>query len=146
MRSSILVTTLALASCLGPTTTVGDAPESIPADFPLLEGSWTVARLGSAVSEPGALTLTFDVDGSVMGSAGVNRFQGPFQTNGSSALTFGELATTKMAGAPEAMEFEALFLATLTEVDGFRMRADDVLLLSFGQPMITLTPLTGDAR
>ena len=42
-------------------------------------------------------------DGSVSGSAGVNRFSGTARLDGD-RLTLGPLRTTRMAGSPEAME------------------------------------------
>ncbi|HEY0187801.1 MAG TPA: META domain-containing protein [Cellulomonas sp.] len=57
-------------------------------------------------------SLTFDGDGQVYGTGGVNRLRGTWQQDGRT-LTFGPVATTLMAGAPEHMERERAVLALL---------------------------------
>jgi len=49
--------------------------------------------------------LTFEGDGQVFGSGGVNRLRGTWSIDGDS-LTFGPLASTLMAGPQEAMDVE----------------------------------------
>jgi putative lipoprotein len=58
------------------------------------------------------LTIAFDADGQVSGDGGVNRYNGPFEVDGS-AITIGPLATTKMAGDPDLMAQEQAFIKAL---------------------------------
>src|SRR5450830_509850 len=74
--------------------------------------------------------LTFEDDGQVFGTGGVNRFRSTYTLDGD-RLTFGPLATTQMAGIPdhvarESAVFELLGGATTVRVDG------DVLVLVDG--------------
>ncbi len=79
--------------------------------------TWALVRLGDDVvpsdlparSRP---QLTFDGDGQVYGTGGVNRLRGTYTLDGA-ALRFGPLATTMMAGVAEHMAREAAFLAFL---------------------------------
>lgn len=79
--------------------------------------TWALVRLGDDVV-PGDLParsrprLTFDGDGQVYGTGGVNRLRGTYALDGA-GLRFGPLATTMMAGVAEHMAREAAFLAFL---------------------------------
>ncbi len=79
--------------------------------------TWGLVRLGDDVV-PGDLPvrsrpqLTFDGDGQVYGTGGVNRLRGTYTLDGA-VLRFGPLATTMMAGIGEHMAREATFLAFL---------------------------------
>ncbi|MCC5808377.1 MAG: META domain-containing protein [Opitutales bacterium] len=72
-----------------------------------------------------------DEPGHLSGSSGVNRVTGPYTMEGSQ-LTFGELATTRMGGPPEAMEFESRYLESLRSVDTWRMRGGYLELVRGG--------------
>jgi len=58
------------------------------------------------------LTALFDETGKVSGFAGVNTYNGDYTLEGAS-VKIGPLATTKMAGPPELMEQEQLYLVAL---------------------------------
>ncbi len=58
------------------------------------------------------LTLEFGEDGTVSGSGGVNRYNGPYEVDGA-GITIGPVASTKMAGEPELMEQESAYLEAL---------------------------------
>lgn len=60
------------------------------------------------------VTIAFD-EGVVAGKAPVNRFHGSTEGAGSD-LSFGPLATTRMAGPPALMDAEAQFFAALERV------------------------------
>jgi heat shock protein HslJ len=59
-----------------------------------------------------SITAVFGQDGRVSGSAGCNRYTGPYQSSGDT-LSIGPLATTRMACAQPVMEQEAAYLAAL---------------------------------
>ncbi len=66
-------------------------------------------------------------DGRVSGTGGINRLMGSYMLDGSS-LSFGPLATTMMAGPPEAMEEERRFLADLALVTQWSVDGDELVL------------------
>jgi heat shock protein HslJ len=57
-------------------------------------------------------SLTFDGDGQVYGTGGINRLRGTWQEDGGT-LTFGPVVTTLMAGTPEHMARERAVLDLL---------------------------------
>jgi heat shock protein HslJ len=68
------------------------------------------AVTGPAVDS--TLTVAFGTDGKVGGNGGVNTFSGTFES-GPSSVKIGPLASTKMAGPPELMTQETLYLTAL---------------------------------
>jgi heat shock protein HslJ len=94
-----------------------------------LVGSWTLAAIdGEAVEAVGATPdLRVFEDGKVAGVAGVNRFNAEIQATDGRVL-FGPVATTKMAGPPEAMELENTYLARLGAVSSYEVEGDTLRL------------------
>lgn len=77
-------------------------------------------------------SLTFDGDGQVFGTSGVNRLRGTWSIDGDH-LQFGPMASTLMAGPPEAMQREAAMLRLLGE--------ELVLHSADGAPQVAAEPL-----
>ena len=71
------------------------------------------------------ITAVFGEDGSVAGSASCNNYRGSHEVDGS-ALTFGPLATTRMACAePEGiMDQESAYLAALGSATAYEIKGD----------------------
>ncbi len=91
-----------------------------PVEDPLSElvGTWSLAALGGEpVNEAGDpdLQLTISPDGDVSGFSGVNRFTSRLDLDSLYAgrMEFAPIASTRMAGPPEAMELESRFLRAL---------------------------------
>ena len=106
-----------------PAPPVGDA----------LIGRWIVTgiRRGDAIVSPVVRSdayLEFDGAGTVSGSTGVNRLDGPARADGD-RLHLGPLRMTRMAGPPEAMDDEAALVAALDDVAAFRIEDDGGLTL-----------------
>ncbi len=121
------------------------AVEAPVAQLQLTEVDWRLVTLrGAAVTvpagEPGP-TLRLDSTGlRASGSTGVNRFTGGYTLRGTD-LKFQPLATTRMAGSPEAMSREAKFLQALSSVTAGRLTgatlellAGDTVVASFAAP------------
>ena len=70
-------------------------------------------------------------DSRFAGSGGVNRLMGGYASDGI-GLTFGQTATTMMAGPPEAMAQEQLIVAALQRVRGFRIAGSQLTLIDGG--------------
>lgn len=82
----------------------------------VLAGEWQVIRMGDdRVPSSAPLTLSFGADGQISGFSGCNRFSGSSHLSGE-GLSFGPLAATRMACAPEKMALEARMLGLLAKV------------------------------
>ncbi|MDZ7651766.1 MAG: META domain-containing protein [Burkholderiaceae bacterium] len=94
-----------------------------PPPTPLTGTEWILAELpGQSLPAAGARP-TLMLAGEPLratGGAGVNNFVGTVQMAGAGGLTFGPLATTRRAGAPQAMQLEAAYLAALAAARTFR--------------------------
>ncbi|MFN7022434.1 MAG: META domain-containing protein [Phycisphaerales bacterium] len=92
-----------------------------------LAGEWVLAKMeGAEVASmlPAGWrvpSLNFGTDGKVSGYSGVNRLAGGFDVAKAAEgkLGLGNLASTRMAGPPEAMKVESMFTGLLGKVDGF---------------------------
>jgi putative lipoprotein len=93
---------------------------------PLAGTTWQATELdGRPLPAEVRPTLELSADGRVAGSAGVNRIIGGYRL-GDGVIDFGQLATTLMAGPPEAMAVERRVLDVLQgrcpyRLDGTRL-------------------------
>jgi heat shock protein HslJ len=105
-----------------------------PAGLLALAGSWAVRSIrrgdGLVSMRAGSdAALTVDADaGTVSGSTGVNRLDGPAELH-AGRLRLGPFRTTRMAGNPEAMDEEAALLGALEDVAGLDAQGDTLRLL-----------------
>lgn len=112
------------------------------APLALLTGvEWQVETIGGdALAENTTVTLYFDKDGTVSGSAGCNRFFASFTLSGE-GLAIGHAGSTMMACDGPVMEQERQFLNTLGSVSLFDISEDGGLVLQAqGAPVITARP------
>ena len=104
--------------------------------------SWTLLSIGGApVVEGSGPHITFGADGHASGSTGCNSMSGDYTTDGA-ALTFGPMATTRMACEEPLMAQESAVLETLTGVSGWEIDADGVLHLTGGTELVLQPSLT----
>lgn len=96
----------------------------------LLQGAeWRVEDIGGAgIVDRSRVTLRFNDDGRVAGTASCNRYSGAYELTGE-GLTLGRMLTTKMACAPALMQQEQRFLGLLAQVRRFEIAADGALAL-----------------
>lgn len=99
-----------------------------------LEGvTWTLTSYfadGSTngVAENAGIDATFQATDSVVsGSAGCNRYAGPYEASGSN-LTFGALLTTQMACDEETNALERLYLASLAAARTYTATAESLTI------------------
>jgi heat shock protein HslJ len=73
-------------------------------------------------------TLTFAADGEVSGSGGCNNVMGSYTTTEPDGLSFGPLASTRMACADDVMQIEMEYLAALANVTTYQIEGDRLTL------------------
>lgn len=67
----------------------------------------------------------------IYGNSGVNSFFGEVKIDGSTLSVADNMGSTKMAGSPEAMEYEDNFLKCLTTADNIEIhREENILILT----------------
>jgi heat shock protein HslJ len=84
-----------------------------------------------ALQSPAAdtsITAVFGEDGSLSGNASVNQYSTTYSTSGETMSISGAIATTKMAGPPEATEQEAAYLAALPLTATYTIEGDELWL------------------
>jgi heat shock protein HslJ len=131
MRTLFYATTLGLAlaaaACAAgskppETKPAAAAPEAPPPGASLLANTrWTLNEIaGREAIDRVEATLAFDNQGGVSGSGSCNQFHGTATVSGAS-ITFGPLATTRMACIAPINEQEATYLAALARADRFEI-------------------------
>lgn len=115
--------------------TADSAPASKPgSDEPsardLTDTEWKLraASLNSIDLAKFKITIEFTAD-EVSGFAGVNRYMGSYETASDGTIKFGPLATTKMAGTPEAMAAEAAYLRALEAANHYSADKSELTLV-----------------
>lgn len=90
---------------------------------------------------------------SAAGNAGVNNFTGEFILNNNGSISVNNLASTKMMGSPEAMEFENTFIELLNGLSSAKIKDEKLILenknanlkaefskvVQYDQPTVTTT-------
>ena len=96
---------------------------------------------GTPVLDGAAPEITFGADGRVSGRATVNRIMGSYDTD-RDTLVLSELATTMMAGLPDAMDQERRVLDALSRpLQVVALEGGDVAL-DDGEDRTVLAPVT----
>jgi heat shock protein HslJ len=104
---------------IGAIVACAHAAQSNEAGNPLTGSRWQLQMLGpTAVLESAKPTLEFAPSDRVSGMGSCNRFNGTVTVSGKS-ITFGPLATTRMACADPINRQEATYFKALTEAEWF---------------------------
>ncbi|WFN35636.1 META domain-containing protein [Methanogenium sp. S4BF] len=140
LMGTVLVLGICLfsAGCLSASPdTGGDAlngTDTKPDRAPLLNGTeWQLKSYDNgtaglvSVTEGSPVTLIFDEDGGIAGSAGINNYFASYETDGET-LSFGLIGSTLMAGSGPLMIQESTFLNLLGETASFSMGGDELKL------------------
>ena len=91
---------------------------------------WGATAIGDkAVLADALITLQLDGAGHASGKGGCNSYNGPYTLAGS-ALSFGALASTKMACAAAAMDQEQTYFDALAGVTSYAVTGDGALVLT----------------
>lgn len=133
---SILLLGVILSGCIPRSSSPpGDASTSPPS---IVDREWALASLGDNTvpmgngGQPVTLTLQSS-DNRVSGSAGCNRYSGPYTLAGDE-LTFGPAMSTKMA-CEQGMDVEMAFLSMLTNVTGYQATDSSLTLVGRSGPL-----------
>jgi heat shock protein HslJ len=96
----------------------------------LVGSQWRLIELaGAEVAEDSNADLVFYEPGRLAGNGSVNRFNGGISVR-DGALEVSPLASTMMAGPPDAMEREQQYLAALQVAAALVVSQDDVLTIT----------------
>lgn len=124
-RTVSLLVSLPLLIALG--ACGDDSASDEPVDIESID--WLLTELvGADIAETASPTLLL-TDGTASGSGGCNQFTGGYTLDGDS-LTFGALATTRMACVPDVSATETAYLAALESVASFESDGDELRLLA----------------
>lgn len=120
-----LLVALFAAGCSSPPPVNGNL-----SDAPTLSGWHLVELYGDPVKTYPAPTLSlYDSQGKTVGHTGINSYSLEF-VQADKGLKAGPITTTKMAGSPEMMETEGVFLAALAEANAWRVGPGTLELIS----------------
>lgn len=121
-----LLASLAFTGCSNPPPAIGSAQK------PKLDGWYLHELYGKAVTIDPLPTLSlYGPDGKATGNAGVNHFSTEFKAQtGAEGMKTSPILSTKMAGSPERMEVEQLYLQALAETTGWKMKDSGLELVS----------------
>ena len=122
-------------------------------DSAALQGkNWVAAEIAGTASvlpaEQGLATAAFK-DGAITGSGTINRYNASYETGPGNTIQMSTIASTEMAGPPEAMAQEGAYFAALQKTATYTVTAESLELLDDqGQVLIKYdavepTPLTG---
>jgi heat shock protein HslJ len=152
VAAALLIPTLAACSSDSASTTSTPAASEAPAvgTAPLPTGgaeladtTWKLSGTAydTAITEANGITLDFAA-ADASGNAGVNTYNASYTSSADGALTFGPIATTKMAGEQAAMDAEAAYLEALQSVTAYSVNSQGLLDLFAGPDQI-LTFVSG---
>ncbi|MEL7088776.1 MAG: META domain-containing protein [Planctomycetota bacterium] len=109
------------------------------------EREWTLTRIdGKPPLAERMPTLTLAADGRVAGVAGANRFFGTYAQPQPGRITFAALGSTRMFrdDPPGLMQQEQNYLATLGEIDAYRVTPKRLELRSGKKTRLVFEPAT----
>lgn len=109
-----------------------------PHGGPGLVASWSLTSAATDSSDLSAFSITLMfTDTEASGSGGVNQYTTTYVSGPSGDLDFGEIASTMMAGADDAMKAEQAYFAALATVTAYTVSGNELEL--FADETQTLT-------
>jgi heat shock protein HslJ len=98
-----------------------------PGAMDLTATTWKLSGAGMEAIDLAKFNITIEFTADkVSGFAGVNSYNGSYVAKRNGSIKFGPIATTKMAGDPDAMAAEAAYLKMLANANHYA--ADDAEL------------------
>lgn len=135
LSAAALLTALAACSSGGGTA---DTVVDLTGSWTLTSGTTPDGEIALVADAPVTMDVTASTD--VAGSSACNRYTGQVTVDGSS-VSFGPLASTRMACPADIMAVEDAYLAALGAVDS-ATRDGDTLVLSGSGVELTFAPTT----
>ncbi|MGI9205301.1 MAG: META domain-containing protein [Woeseiaceae bacterium] len=107
--------------------------------------SWRPVKIGAeSIPEDSGIYILFEVDGSISGHGGCNRFSGSLAQS-DSGIAVGQLASTRMACSDEIMNREIAFMEAVQQTADFSSDGNRMSLLdSEGNALAAFVPGGGD--
>ena len=97
---------------------------------------WRPTRLGAdEIAADSEMFVSFEVDGSIKGHGGCNKFFGSLQTT-DGELSVGELGATRMACSPAIMDREMAFMKALQDTAQFEIGENSLQLVGAGDVLL----------
>jgi heat shock protein HslJ len=97
---------------------------------------WRPAVIGAdEVPADSGMFVVFQVDGSINGNGGCNKFFGSLETT-EDGLAVGELGASRMACPGDIMERETAFMKALQETSRFEIGEDSLQLVGAGNQLL----------
>jgi len=125
----------------GASAGAGASPTRPLTDPDLIGTEWILGDLPGQVLADVRPTISFSGDGTVSGNAGCNTFSGTYTADGST-LTFGPLATTRMACEGAKGTLETAYVAALQATTAYELTDAGELKLTAGPTTLTFTKAT----
>jgi heat shock protein HslJ len=120
----VLCLALCLAGC-GSSGGSGGKIENVNWDLRSYDANGTMTSVPSGVQ----VTALFK-SGRVTGSSGVNTYQGTYKLSGTGDITISKIATTLMAGPPEAMAVEQAYVKALEKAGSYTVDVSGLSLFA----------------
>ncbi|MDN3640079.1 META domain-containing protein [Simiduia curdlanivorans] len=122
--AALLIAGASLGACNN-TDGVGDMAMSLAGGY---LGQYQITEIeGEAILADSKPELSLSEDGTVSGNTGCNNFSGKYEWVGT-ALSFGDMASTRKMCAPALMGQEQKLLGLLTSVKGAKLDGLDLVL------------------
>ena len=130
---------IALCVCLFLPGCDDSAPDASTA---ALEGTpWKLAAWSASSLDPAGFEITADfADGRISGRAAVNSYGGDCSASADGSFSVGALAMTEMAGEPDAMRAESLYLGLLAQARRWRIESSRLMLSDGSQDLLIFQP------
>ena len=97
---------------------------------------WRPTHLGAdEIAADSEMFVSFDVDGSIKGHGGCNKFFGSLQTT-DGELSVGELGATRMACPSQIMDREMAFMKALQDTTQFEIGENSLQLVGAGDVLL----------
>ena len=118
-----------------------DDPSS-DASSTALEGiPWKLAAWSASSLDPAGFEITADfADGQISGRSAVNLYGGDCSATRDGSFTVGQVATTEMAGEPDAMQVESLYHSLLAQARQWRIANSQLVLSDDSQDLLIFQP------
>jgi heat shock protein HslJ len=113
----------------GGSSTGGGSGGSSTSAADLDGSSWRLTGWSVSSQDPNDFTITAEFkDGRVGGKSAVNQYGGPYTAGDDGSISFGDLASTMMAGPEPDMKAERIYLELLAAAGEFRIEGDTLTL------------------